>query len=253
VDFAVILPNDMVPSIAIFLVFMSFVTSFITAAFGIGGGAIILAVLAVSVPAVALIPIHGVVQLGSNAGRVGLMMKDVVWRPTLPFIAGSLLGASIGGALAVQIPTAIVQIAVGLFIVFIVLVKLPPIAMRYVFAGGLVSSFLTMFFGATGNFIAAMVKSMQLDPLSHVATHSVMMTIQHLIKVIVFGIVGFNFAAYLPIISGMLISGFVGTFIGKQFLVKSGHAYFKPILNGVLLFVAAHLIWTGASLILASA
>ena len=88
-----ILSNDMAPPIAIFLVFMSFVTSFITAAFGIGGGAIILAVLAVSVPAAALIPIHGVVQLGSNAGRVGLMLKDVVWRPALPFIVGSLLGA----------------------------------------------------------------------------------------------------------------------------------------------------------------
>ena len=163
-----ILPHDMALPIAIFLVFMSFVTSFITAAFGIGGGAIILAVLAVSVPAAALIPIHGVVQLGSNAGRVGLMLKDVVWRPVLPFIGGSVIGAGIGGALAVQIPTAIVQIAVGLFIVFVVLVKLPPIAMRYVFAGGLFSSFLTMFFGATGNFIAAMVKSMQLDPLPHV-------------------------------------------------------------------------------------
>ena len=131
-----ILPHDMALPIAIFLVFMSFVTSFITAAFGIGGGAIILAVLAVSVPAAALIPIHGVVQLGSNAGRVGLMLKDVVWRPVLPFIGGSVIGAGIGGALAVQIPTAIVQIAVGLFIVFVVLVKLPPIAMRYVFAGG---------------------------------------------------------------------------------------------------------------------
>lgn len=248
-----LLPAEMSQSIAVFLVAVSFVTSFITAAFGIGGGAIILAVLAVSVPPAALIPVHGVVQLGSNAGRVGLMLKDVIWRPALPFIGGSVLGASIGGVVAVQIPTAIVQIAVGLFIVFVVLVKLPPIAMRYVFAGGLFSSFLTMFFGATGNFIAAMVKSMRLDPLPHVATHSVMMTVQHLIKVIVFGIIGFNFGEYLPLIVGMLLTGFIGTFIGKQFLVKSGKAYFKPILNSVLLFVAAHLIWTGASLMLTPA
>ena len=245
------LPDDMATPIAIFLVFMSFVTSFISATFGVGGGAIILAVLAVSLPPPALIPIHGVVQLGSNVGRVSLMLKDVVWRPALPFVTGSLLGASIGGTLAVQIPTAIVQIAVGLFILFVVVVKLPPIAMRYVFAGGLFSSFLTMFFGATGNFIAAMVKSMQLDPLPHVATHSVMMTIQHLIKVIVFGILGFNFTSYVPIIAGMLVSGFVGTFVGKQFLVKSGNTYFKLILNAILLFVAAHLIWTGANLMLA--
>jgi len=245
------LPYEMTQYIAVFLVFMSFVTSFITAAFGIGGGAIILAILAVTIPASALIPIHGLVQLGSNAGRVGLMIKDVVWRPILPFIIGSLIGASLGGVVAVQIPTAIVQVAVGLFIVFVVLVKMPPIAMRYVVAGGLFSSFMTMFFGATGNFIAAMVKSMRLDPLPHVATHSVMMTIQHMIKVVVFGIIGFNFAEFLPLVGAMLVSGFAGTFIGKQFLAKSGQAYFKPILNGILLLVAGHLIWTGASSLLA--
>jgi hypothetical protein len=38
-------------------------------AFGIGGGAALLAVMASLVPPAALIPVHGVVQVGSNLGR----------------------------------------------------------------------------------------------------------------------------------------------------------------------------------------
>ena len=102
-----------------------------------------------------------------------------------------------------------------------------------------------MFFGATGNFIAAMVKSMDLNPLPHVATHSVMMTFQHFIKVLIFGFMGFEFGPYIPLISAMLLSGFVGTIIGRQFLLKSGAQYFKPVLNIVLFLAAARLIWAG--------
>ena len=55
------------------LIAASLVTSFITAAFGIGGGVVLLAFLALVLPPVALIPVHGVVQLGSNGGRVAIM------------------------------------------------------------------------------------------------------------------------------------------------------------------------------------
>ena len=60
----------------------------------------------------------------------------------------------------VQLPPWAVQLALGIFIIWAVFAKLPPIQQRYILLGGVVSSFLTMFFGATGNFIAAMVKSM---------------------------------------------------------------------------------------------
>ena len=51
---------------AYFLIFASMATSFITSAFGIGGGAILLGLLAVKLPPIALLPIHGIVQVGSN-------------------------------------------------------------------------------------------------------------------------------------------------------------------------------------------
>ena len=227
------------------LVMASLVTSFITAAFGIGGGVVLLVFLALVLPPVALIPVHGIVQLGSNAGRACIMLKEVMWRPILPFVVGAMIGAGLGGRVVVQLPPWVVQLALGVFIIWAVFAKLPPIQQRYVLLGGVVSSFLTMFFGATGNFIAAMVKSMNLDPVPHVATHSLMMTFQHLVKVLIFGLIGFQFGPYMILIFGMVISGFIGTVIGSRFLTKAGGRYFKPVLNTILFLAATRLIWAG--------
>ena len=233
------------------LVMASLVTSFITAAFGIGGGVVLLVFLALVLPPVALIPVHGIVQLGSNAGRACIMLKEVMWRPILPFVVGAMIGAGLGGMVVVQLPPWVVQLALGVFIIWAVFAKLPPIQQRYVLLGGVVSSFLTMFFGATGNFIAAMVKTMNLDPVPHVATHSLMMTFQHFVKVLIFGLIGFQFGPYMILIIGMLISGFIGTIIGSRFLTKAGGRYFKPVLNTILFLAAARLIWAGVEGLLA--
>ena len=227
------------------LVMASLVTSFITAAFGIGGGVVLLVFLALVLPPVALIPVHGIVQLGSNAGRACIMLKEVMWRPILPFVVGAMIGAGLGGMVVVQLPPWVVQLALGIFIIWAVFAKLPPIQQRYILLGGVVSSCLTMFFGATGNFIAAMVKSMSLDPVPHVATHSLMMTFQHLVKVLIFGLIGFQFGPYMILIFGMVISGFIGTVIGSRFLTKAGGRYFKPVLNTILFLAATRLIWAG--------
>jgi uncharacterized membrane protein YfcA len=53
------------------------------------------------------------------------------------------------------------------------------------------------------------------------------------------------------LIIGMLISGFIGTIIGSQFLTKAGGQYFKSVLNTILFLAAARLIWAGVEGLLA--
>lgn len=244
-EFFSLLPPEVSQPAAAAMVAISFATSFITAAFGIGGGMILVAVLAVLLPPAVLIPVHGAVQLGSNTGRAIVMWRHIDRTALLPFTAGSVAGASLGAVLFVQIPPWFIQIAIGLFILWSVLGRTPAIGRNHVVAAGAFSSFLTMFFGATGQFVAALVKTMKLPPLDHVATHATMMTIQHLLKILAFGILGFAFGPYAILIVAMIASGFLGTVVGKQVLVRMGEAYFKPVLNAILLVLAARLLWAG--------
>jgi uncharacterized membrane protein YfcA len=74
------------------------------------------------------------------------------------------------------------------------------------------------------------------------------MTIQHFIKVIVFGFIGFAYAEYSLLIIAMIISGFIGTLIGKKVLIKLGHKYFKIVLNVVLTLISLNLIWNAITI-----
>ena len=100
------------------LVAASLVTSFISAAFGIGGGFTLIALLALLLPPAALIPVHGIVQFGSNAGRVGIMLKNVVWRPVVQFVMGTVIGARRGAMVGVHLPPVAVQLELGSFSVW---------------------------------------------------------------------------------------------------------------------------------------
>jgi uncharacterized membrane protein YfcA len=92
---------------------------------------------------------------------------------------------------------------------------------------------------------------MKLPPLNHVATQGALMTLQHLLKSLVFGFLGFAFGPWLPLVGAMIVSGFVGTVVGRHMLMRVGHHYFRPILNAILLLLAARLLWSATEKLLA--
>ena len=57
------------------LCLVSFLGSLIAGALGLGGGVLVLATMANLLPPMALVPIHGVVQLGSNLSRAVLSWR----------------------------------------------------------------------------------------------------------------------------------------------------------------------------------
>lgn len=239
------LPDGMTETVFAILIGTSFISSLITVAFGIGGGGILLAVMATLVPPAALIPTHGVIQVGSNLGRAIIVFRHIFW-PALPaFAAGSVIGATLGGSIVVNLPPAWVQIGVGSFVIWSVLARPPDGLRNWPLLVGGISSFLTMFFGATGLFVATFTKSHNLARHAHVATHAALMTVQHGIKSVVFGLLGFAFAHWWAFIVAMTIAGLLGTLIGKTLLNRIDDRRFRLALDAVLILLSVRLIYAG--------
>ena len=149
-----------------------------------------------------------------------------------------------GGFIFTNLPTNYLKFGIAFFILWSVFGKVPAIKSKLLLPIGFLVSLISMLFGASGFIMVAVVKSMKLPPVNHVATHGAMMTFQHLIKSIVFGIFGFSFASYAPLVVAMIIGGFFGTYIGKKFLISKGQYYFKTVLNLFLIFAAIRLVWS---------
>ena len=244
---ATLMPEGMAEATFAILLATSFAGSLITVAFGIGGGALLLAVMATLVPPAALIPTHGVIQIGSNIGRAAVTLRHIYW-PALPACAaGSAIGAAIGGSVVVNLPPAWVQIGVDGFVMWSVLGKPPGAVRDWPFSVGVISSFLTMFFGATGLFVATFTKSQALPRHAHVATHAALMTVQHGVKSLAFAVLGFSFASWAGFIVAMIAAGFLGTLFGKVLLNRMDDRRFKLALNVMLILLSMRLIYGGIS------
>ena len=89
-------------------------------------------------------------------------------------------------------------------------------------------SFLTMFFGATGPFVISYLKSLNLERHRLIGTHAAFMTLQHLLKTVVFGFRDFVFGpCKFPLVVAMIAAGFAGTLTGRLVLARIDERRFE--------------------------
>ena len=69
------------------------------------------------------------------------------------------------------------------------------------------------------------------------------MSLQHGIKIIIFGLLGFTFTPYILLIVFMIIFGMIGTWIGKYILNWMPEKFFSFGFNLVLVILAIGLIY----------
>lgn len=244
-DLPAILPDGVGPVAAALVIAASFFTSALTAAFGLGGGLALLGVMGALFPPAAVIPVHGLAQLGSNAGRFYLQRASVVWRIAAWFALGSLVGTAVGARLFVEVPERLLQALIGAFVLLTVWGPKPkgfsPGVRTYAITGA-ASAVLSMFVGATGPIAAAMVGAAKLDKLKTTATHAAAMSAQHLLKAVAFGFVGFAYADWAVLIVAIVAAGFAGTTIGTKALHAMPEERFRKGFTMILTFFGVYLI-----------
>jgi len=245
-----LLPADMSLLSGLILVAVAFLGSAITAGLGIGGGLTVIVTLASLAPAAAVIPIHGVVQLGSNVGRAAVQRAHIDWPIVAYFILGSLAGAVVGGNLVVQLPENVLKVVLALFILYAIwgpmrfgMSRIGPIMLA---VAGAISTFVTMFIGATGPFVISVLAPSLPDRRRLIGTHSACMMMQHALKILVFGLLGFSFGPWIPLLAAMIGAGFVGTLLGSRILHWAPEALFRKALKIILSLLAANLLLSAA-------
>lgn len=241
-------PAEITPVFAGVMVFCSFLTSALTAAMGLGGGTALLAVMGLGMPVSSLMPVHGMVQLGSNLSRTLIQRVYVVWPLVLWFLLGSATGIALGAPVAAVIPDSVARIALGLFILWSVWRKRgetkPLNRMLFVLGGG-VSSIGTMIVGATGPMVAGLIGSQGLKKQPLIATHATCMVLQHGLKILAFGVMGFAWANWLPVLAAMIASGALGTWLGTRLLDNLPEKLFRTAFRLTMLLISLQLLWQG--------
>jgi len=221
----------------------STLTALVTAVAGLGGGMLLLALMAQLFSPAILIPLHGVAQVFSNANRGWIHRSQLQWVYLKPFVIGSAIGAFAFVPLVVFINPVIGAIAVGLFILLVTWFpkwlnasRLPPIL-----SGGLTSG-LGVLFGATGPLAMSAHPKATWTKEQIVGNHGAAMGFQHGVKVVAYLVAGVQLYSYWPHIVTLFFGAWLGTLVGTSLLKKISDDRFKTILKWVLTVLALRLI-----------
>ena len=244
------------PALSLFLIILAGFTSFLTAAMGAGGGLLLLVAMASFMPMAAVIPVHGLVQLGSNANRMLLTFRHIDKNMLMYFTLGGLVGALVSSFVVHDLPLDWMKLAVGVFVLFLLWGKKPSIKESSPLGktmAGLVTTFLSMFVGASGPLVGSYLHTKGYDKMRFTATFSSSMTMQHTLKAVVYGVAGFAFWQWLLLVVAMIAAGAIGTWLGLKLLHKIPAAKFQRLVQIVLSVLSINLMWQAVQVLFLSA
>lgn len=231
------------------------VLSFFTAAFGIiaglGGGVMLLAVMATVFPPSALIPLHGAIQVGNNVSRCIILRRHIAWGLVPAFAVGAAFGAVIGGQIVVALPTSLLQSVLGAFVLYVCWAPKPESLQSYsglkFFILGTVGTLVSMFVGATGVLLAPFIRAATANRLHYLASHSCLMILLHGLKLSAFVALGFSLHDYFPLLAAMITTSALGNYFGQKLSSKLSEKLFHRIFQVTLTILSLRLLYSGLS------
>ena len=229
----------------ILLLLVSFVTSTIAAIAGLGGGMLLIAVLPGMLPAQAVIPVHGIAQLASNASRALFAIRHVNKAYLIPFLVGSIIGVV---CMSVVIDYFSADALLGFVGIYILMTLWSEAFSRLLrkaetfYSAGFLQTGLSMVVGATGPLTTTLLTKRSDCKEEIVSTNAVFMALSHAFKIPVFLFLGFNFLAYWQLIFWLVVGAVVGSWAGTHLRQRIDNAVFKRWVKFALTLLAINLI-----------
>jgi uncharacterized membrane protein YfcA len=227
-------------------------TSAVSGVLGLAGGMMLLAALLQWLDPVVAIPVHGAVQLVSNASRAWFQRAHVRWDAVWRFAWPLLPAGALGLALLRAIPPDAGRLAIGAFV--LVATWAPDWlrgrgaaaargdARRALPVAGALVGFLSTTIGATGPLLAPFVLALGLAPPATIGTMAACQIFQHGAKLALFGAAGFDFGRYALPALALCAAAVAGSALGARLLDRLPERAFRTAVKAVLTLLALQLI-----------
>jgi len=251
-------PRPVSLTVLILIPLICFIGGFFSTLAGLGGGLFTLASTSLLLPVSVVVPLNGVLILAGQITRVAQFYKHIDWNITLPFIPGSVLGATLGTMIYFALPETLLAFMLGCVLLWFCWIPPSPAARTLAqripfpyFWVGIAHTFLSTVSGAGVLFQSMMVNS-KLSKEALVATIAGTLLFMALFKSVGYMVAGFDYQPYLPVIGMSWVMGIAGTMLGKRCLDILPDHYFRLLIKTVVTLFALRLFWLVGQNLLAS-
>jgi len=222
-------------------------TSAVSGMTGLGGGVLLLSIIASFVETDLIIPLHAAVQLMSNTSRITFFYRHIKWKIVILFVLGMIPGALIGINVFNMLDEHVIKLAMGLFILSIVFLpmngKNRTGGYKMFVPVGFFAGLLGIFFGSIGPLIARFFLRSDISKEELVATKAACQAVGHLMRIPLFIIIGINILQYGQVLVYLGFMVVIGTLLGKRMLHQIPEPLFRIIFKVTLTIIALRIIF----------
>lgn len=227
------------------LVPIVFFTSTVAAIMGMGGGILLIALMPGFVPAAVILPLHAATQLASNVSRAAFGWRDIDLHIISAITIGAVAGVWVGAEVYQSLELHWLPAVIGLLLLVFIWVPLPTIP-----GGGQLSLLLLGFYqtsigmvaGATGPVGATVLLRRNSGRDWLVVNTAVYMTLNHALRLVAFVVIGFSFAPWWKLATGMIVAGVCGSWVGTQLRSRVPQFDFQRIFRVMVTLLALRMI-----------
>ncbi len=242
----------------IILIISALITSAISAVIGMGGGIILLGIMALIIPeGYLVIALHGIIQLVSNSTRTFVFKEHLKKNLIFEFFIGAVTGLFISALViyllmhflnvqsASEIKIDFLKSLIGIFILWYLYLKPKDKKgkkLSFIGVGG-ISGISSIFVGATGPLIAPFFLNGHLKKENIIANKAACQVISHFGKIPIFiFLFGVNYFKEYEILVPLIIAVYIGTYLGKKILSFLSEKVFKIVFRICLTAIAIKLV-----------
>ena len=229
------------------LILVGFVVGLLSGSVGFGGGMILLPTITYFYGIEVAVPVSTIAQMLSNLSKVGMGWGEINWKAVGRFLILAVPFTALGAFGFAKVPKGPMTIVLSSFLIVFAVMKimgkmqLPHKPMTMI-AGGGVTGFINGLLGISGPLSSAVFLTLELAPVSYIASEATAAAVMHIVKAIVYG--KLNLMSGNIFLSGLMIgcAMMLGNFIAMRCIRNVNKKLYQKIVAGVMIAASLWLI-----------
>ena len=229
------------------LIIVGLVAGLLSGAVGFGGGMILLPVITYFYGVEVAVPVSTIAQLLSNLSRVGIGWKHIDWKAAGRFLILAVPFTALGAFGFAKVPKGPMTIVLCVFLIIFAIMKLMgkmklPHKPATMIVGGGITGLINGLLGISGPLSSAVFLTLELAPVSYIASEATAAAVMHIVKAIVYGKMSLMSGSIF--LNGLLIgcAMMLGNFIAMRCIKNVNKKLYQKIVAGVMIAVSLWLI-----------